>query len=181
LDKGIRVTCVAPGEWLLFSPTEATEFLRQLRSSAPGEHLAAVDVTHGQTLLRLTGPRASDVVSSLGWLDLSPSVFPPGSATYSPVAGVRTGIARDDLSTVSAGFSPGDVSPGDLFPGDVVSGSSDSEADWHPPGGELVLSYLLHCDRSLGRHLHDELRGAGERFGLEIEGFLPYRDRRAAV
>jgi len=32
-------------------------------------------------------------------------------------------------------------------------------------------SYLLHCERSSGRYLHDALLAAGESLGIEVDGF----------
>lgn len=34
-----------------------------------------------------------------------------------------------------------------------------------------TLSYLLHCERSSGQYLFDTLAGAGETFGLGVDGF----------
>jgi len=44
-----------------------------------------------------------------------------------------------------------------------------------------VVSYLLCCDRSAGRHLHEQLLAAGRSLGVAEEGYLPYRERRADI
>lgn len=76
---------------------------------------------------------------------------------------------------------------------DVLAGVSgiDTSADFLPDGAALrtsvaavatdlirddlggVPSYLLHCERSSGQYLHDELLRAGAEYGIEISGFNP--------
>lgn len=171
-EEGMLVTCSAPGEWLLICDLEVAGFLRRLRTASTGEHLAAVDVTHGRTLLRLTGTSAPEVLSSMSAFDVSDRSFPPGAAAYAAIAGVRTGLVRDDLAArpeaVGSGIE-GRPEPMGLTLAPPRTAGSD--------GAGLMPSYLLHCDRSLGRHLYDELRSAGERFGLQIEGFTAHRAR----
>jgi heterotetrameric sarcosine oxidase gamma subunit len=171
-EEGILVTCSAPGEWSLFCDIEVAGFLRRLRTASTGEHLAAVDVTHGRTLLRLTGPSAGEVLSSISTFDLSDWSFPPGAAAHAPVAGVRTGLVRDDLASRPDAAASG--AEGEPEPMAVMLAPSTPAGS---AGAGPVPSYLLHCDRSLGRHLYDELRSAGERFGLQIEGFAAHRTR----
>ena len=87
-----------------------------------------------------------------GGAGLRPTSFHDGAAVAMAVAGARVVIVRDDL----------------LDPGD----GGDDE-----PDERLVASYLVLCDRSQGAHVHDALLAAGERFGIEAEGYLAGRGR----
>jgi heterotetrameric sarcosine oxidase gamma subunit len=163
---GMLATCLAPGEWLVLCPGDPAPFLAGLRASAGDEPTAVLDVTQGRTVLRLTGPEAGDLLAELCEVDLGDRAFPVGSAVQAPVAGVRAGILRDDLFADEAGWpAPVDADVTD------VDGTDEAE----------VRSYVLHCDRSAGRYLYDQLLGAGADRGIEEEGFALYRARRAAL
>lgn len=45
----------------------------------------------------------------------------------------------------------------------------DHEGD----GGQITLSYLVHCERSSGQYLFDALMDSGLEFGLDVDGFIP--------
>jgi heterotetrameric sarcosine oxidase gamma subunit len=163
-EDGLLATCLAPGEWLVLCPGDPARFLAGLRSSAGDEPTAVLDVTQGRTVLRLTGPEAGDLLAELCEIDLGDRAFPVGSAIQARVAGVRTGILRDDLFADEAGWP----APVDL---DLTDSGASEEAD--------VRSYLLHCDRSAGRYLYDQLLDVGARRGIEEEGYALHRARRS--
>lgn len=160
-EDGFLVACTAPGEWLLLCPADPQEFLDRLAQIDPDRPAGVVDVTHGRTLLRLTGRDATPLLASLTALDLSDRALPSGTATGAAVAGVRVVVVRDDLFADEAGLPDG----------------ADPADDDRPD----VVSYLLCCDRSAGRHLHEQLLAAGRSLGVAEEGYLPYRERRADI
>ena len=45
--------------------------MSDLAARCPGELVTATDVTHGRALVRLTGPRAADVLAKVCGIDLS--------------------------------------------------------------------------------------------------------------
>lgn len=157
-EAGILGASPAPGEWHLFVPGETDGLMRLLEVAAREEVVSVVDVTHGRALLRLSGARAPRALSALCALDLGDASFPSGRVTVAPVAGARTLVARDDLFAEE--FSAGAASPDD----------GDEEAD--------IPSYLLCCDRSVGRWLAGHLLEAGAGHGIEEEGYLAHLARR---
>jgi sarcosine oxidase subunit gamma len=75
-----------PGQWLAVSETLSGEALaRDLKQRLKG--LASVsDQSGGRTVLRLTGPRARDVLAKGLPIDLHPRAFGPGSAATSTIS-----------------------------------------------------------------------------------------------
>jgi hypothetical protein len=57
---------------------------------------------------------------------------------------------------------------------DLVEATVDADGQ---AGERLLASYLVLCDRSQGEHVHDALFVAGERFGVETEGYLAAAER----
>jgi heterotetrameric sarcosine oxidase gamma subunit len=143
-DAAARLlVAAAPGEWWLFArPGAAEAVVTALERLADGEPCAIVDVTHGRTLLRLTGPRGVDLLAKVCAVDLHERVTPNGAAFRSSVAKVVTDVVRDDLPTRGNGAEP-----------------------------PHERSYLLHCERSVGQYLFDALLDAGAEFGVEVDGF----------
>jgi heterotetrameric sarcosine oxidase gamma subunit len=189
-EDGFLVVCTAPGAWLLLCPGDPRELLEGLRKIDPAHPPGIVDVTHGHTLVRLTGADAASVMGPLTALDLSDRTLPTGAATSAAVAGVRVTIVRDDLFADEAGLAPPASSPtapdaavvGDA-PGAVGAATTELPAGSgsEPAEGPDVPSYLLCCDRSAGRYLYERLLEAGLPHGLGEEGYLPYRARRPDV
>ena len=173
-EDGFLAASTAPGEWLLLCPTDPRELLGRLEEIAPAQPVGVVDVTHGRTLLRLTGRGAAAVLAPLTALDLSERAFPSGAATGTSVAGVRATIVRDDLFADEAG----------LPPSTSQAASGEAGADGAPGAGQPederpdIPSYLLCCDRSAGRYLYEQLLEVGGRLGLADEGYVHYRARR---
>lgn len=76
-----RAVWLGPDEWLLTSTTEAPEELEaRVRSAALPLGGAAADVSAQRIGLRLTGPRARDVLAKGCSIDLHPRVFRRGSS-----------------------------------------------------------------------------------------------------
>jgi methylglutamate dehydrogenase subunit D len=75
-----------PGQWLAVSETLGGEALaRDLGQRLKG--LASIsDQSGGRTVLRLSGPRARDMLAKGLPIDLHPSVFGPGSAATSTIS-----------------------------------------------------------------------------------------------
>jgi sarcosine oxidase subunit gamma len=113
--QGSQVSFVGygPGQWLAVSDTLRGEALaRDLTQRLKG--LASIsDQSGGRTVLRLSGPRARDVLAKGLAIDLDPRVFPLGSAATSTISlmGVQVWQTDDTRSydiaifrSVSASF-----------------------------------------------------------------------------
>jgi sarcosine oxidase, subunit gamma len=72
---------LGPDEWLLIVPSGeelATE--QRLRAALDGLHIAVVNVSGGQTLLELTGPKVRELLMKSTSYDVHPNNFPVGKA-----------------------------------------------------------------------------------------------------
>jgi heterotetrameric sarcosine oxidase gamma subunit len=102
---GVLVVGSGPGEWLLLAPPgqarAASARLDELGKRVAPEHVSVTDLTHGRALMRLTGPRAADVLSAVCGIDLSEPFTPDGSAFRSSVAALATDVIRDDVAGTS--------------------------------------------------------------------------------
>ncbi len=101
---GVLVAGSGPGEWLLIGPpgraAEIVGWLADLTARTSGDDASSTDLTHGRALIRLTGPRARDVLSALCGIDLTDAVTPDGAAFRSSVAALATDAIRDDVAGV---------------------------------------------------------------------------------
>ena len=90
---------LGPDEWLVVTPPGTQAWLSEsLEAVLEGMHVAVTDVTGGQTVITLSGPRARDVLSKGCPLDLHPSVFKPGHCAQTLVAKANVTIrCVDDL------------------------------------------------------------------------------------
>ncbi len=72
---------LGPDEWLLIVPS-GTEFAveQRLRAALDGQHIAVVNVSGGQTLLELKGPKVREMLMKSSIYDVHPSNFPVGKA-----------------------------------------------------------------------------------------------------
>ena len=76
-----------PDEWLVVTPPDAqTSLAQSLESALDGVHSSVTDVTGGQTVITLSGPRARDVLAKGCPLDLHPSVLRPGDCAQTLLA-----------------------------------------------------------------------------------------------
>ena len=72
---------LGPDEWLLIVPS-GTEFAveQKLRAELEGQHIAVVNVSGGQTLVELSGPKVREMLMKSSIYDVHPSNFPVGKA-----------------------------------------------------------------------------------------------------
>ncbi|MDP3978210.1 MAG: sarcosine oxidase subunit gamma family protein [Pseudomonas sp.] len=72
---------LGPDEWLLIVPS-GSEFAveQKLRAELEGQHIAVVNVSGGQTLVELSGPKVREMLMKSSIYDVHPSNFPVGKA-----------------------------------------------------------------------------------------------------
>lgn len=94
----IDVLWLGPDEWLLIAPPGAQgELVARLHAAIGEEHGTAVDTSAARTAVRVSGPRARDVLAHGCPLDLHPRSFPPGRCAQTLLARERVVLlARDD-------------------------------------------------------------------------------------
>ena len=84
---GLLALWLGPDEWLVVTPPDAqTPLAQSLEAALEGMHAAVTDVTGGQTVITLSGPRARDVLAKGCPLDLHPSVLRPGDCAQTLLA-----------------------------------------------------------------------------------------------
>ena len=74
--------------------------LAALSSAGNGDMMTVTDVTHGRAQLRLSGPRAAELLSHMCALDCHPDHFPDGTARQTSVAKTTQLAIRDDVDGV---------------------------------------------------------------------------------
>jgi len=85
------VLWLGPDEWLLVTePSQEDALVPTLSSTLQGCFFSLTNVTDGQTMIRLTGTRAVDVLRKGCSLDLHPHAFGPGRCAQTLLA--KTGI-----------------------------------------------------------------------------------------
>ena len=90
---------LGPDEWLVVTPpTTQTRLSDSLEAALHGMHVAVTDVTGGQTVITLSGPRARDVLAKGCPLDLHPAVFKPADCATTLVAKANVTIRCVDDS-----------------------------------------------------------------------------------
>lgn len=78
---------LGPDEWLLLAEhLQPAPLLADLQAALAGHFASVVDITAGQTVIRLSGPSTLDVLARGCALDLHPSVFPPGACAQTLLA-----------------------------------------------------------------------------------------------
>ena len=100
-EHGTFVVGSGPGEWLLLSPPGTAPEVADRIEAVPDDGLVSVvDVTHGRTLMRISGARTPDLLAKVCAIDFSEEVTPDGAAFRSSVAKLVTDVVRDDESGV---------------------------------------------------------------------------------
>jgi sarcosine oxidase subunit gamma len=91
---------LGPDEWLLIVPS-GEEFAaeQKLREALDGLHIAIVNVSGGQSLLELTGPKVREVLMKSTSYDVHPDNFPVGKAVGTVFAKSQLVIRRTDEAT----------------------------------------------------------------------------------
>ena len=80
------ITWLGPDEWLVVSSPETREGVAdRLEEALSGLHVAVNDISSGQTIIRLRGPRARDLLSKGCPLDFHPRVFGAGQCAQSHI------------------------------------------------------------------------------------------------
>ncbi len=103
---------LGPDEWLLLAKHhQADSLVTDLQTALTSHFASVVDTSAGQTVIRLSGPSALDVLARGCALDLHPSVFPPGACAQTLLARAQALlIAVDDTPTfdiiVRRSFAP---------------------------------------------------------------------------
>ena len=92
---------LGPDEWLLATPLGGEkEATVRLEKNLAGQYYSLVDVTGGQVMMRLRGPRAREVLARGCTLDLHPRAFKAGQCAQSTLAKTSMLIALvDDVPT----------------------------------------------------------------------------------
>ena len=90
---------LGPGEWLIITPTgDEPGLCDRLRRSLTGIHGAVTDISGGQTVFRLSGPRVRDVLAKGCTLDLHPRAFGPGQCAQTNIAHAAATLLQIDDS-----------------------------------------------------------------------------------
>ena len=91
---------LGPDEWLLIVPS-GEEFAaeQKLREALDGLHIAVVNVSGGQSLLELTGPKVREVLMKSTSYDVHPDNFPVGKAIGTVFAKSQLVIRRTGEDT----------------------------------------------------------------------------------
>lgn len=102
---------LGPGEWLLLiAPERAVAVEAALRAELAAEAFSLVEISHRQTSISLSGPRAAQRLNAGCPLDLDPASFPPGMCTRTVFAKAeivlwRTGVEEFHIE-VWRSFAP---------------------------------------------------------------------------
>ena len=100
-NAGLTVLWLGPDEWLIITPPNGESAIVESLEAALGDMFSSVtDTTGGQTVIRLSGPSARDLLAKGCPLDLHPRVFGPGRCAQTLVAkAMATIIHVDDAPT----------------------------------------------------------------------------------
>ena len=97
-ETGTLIVGSAPGEWLLVGAPGGAAELVQRGVTAGNEFVTVTDVTHGRTLLRLTGAQGAAVLAKVCGIDFSERVTPTGTALRALLGRLVTDLVRDDVA-----------------------------------------------------------------------------------
>jgi len=125
--SGVLTTACRPEEWTLYAvPGSAPRLIDKVAKRVPaGELVTLLDITHGRTLVRLTGSRGPDVLCKLCGIDLSDAVTPTGAALRTSVARLTVELVRDDRNGVCSYLMSCDRSYGDYFFGALLDAGTE--------------------------------------------------------
>lgn len=91
---------LGPDEWLLIVPTgEEFAVEQKLREELTGLHIAIVNVSGGQSILELSGPKVREVLMKSTSYDVHPDNFPVGKAVGTVFAKSQLVIRRTGEET----------------------------------------------------------------------------------
>jgi sarcosine oxidase subunit gamma len=93
----LTILWLGPDEWLLIiQQSRAKQIATALSEALRTLHAAVTDLSDGQTLLRLSGANAQDVLHSGSGLDFHPSVFKQGYCAQTLLAKAAVTLWRGD-------------------------------------------------------------------------------------
>lgn len=88
---------LGPDEWHIVTPPAGqAQLLDSLEAAFDGMHVAVTDVTGGQAVITVSGPRARDVLAKGCPLDLYPTVFKPTHCAQTLLSKANVIIRRVD-------------------------------------------------------------------------------------
>ena len=91
----IRIHWLGPDEWLVLAPMTHIHLFEKINSAWTGLQHAVTDITGGQTVVRIEGERAREVLNQGCTLDLHQRVFQVGQCAQSLLAHVPVLISRN--------------------------------------------------------------------------------------
>ena len=91
----IRIHWLGPDEWLVLAPMTHIHLFEKINSAWTGFHHSVTDITGGQTVVRIEGERAREVLNQGCTLDLHQRVFQVGQCAQSLLAHVPVLISRN--------------------------------------------------------------------------------------
>ncbi|MFQ5985056.1 MAG: sarcosine oxidase subunit gamma [Alphaproteobacteria bacterium] len=95
--RNLDALWLGPDEWLIATPPgEEGRVAAKLERALQGRHAAVTDVSEARTVIRVSGPRARDVLMKGCSLDLHLRVFGPGRCAQSAVAKAQVILHQTD-------------------------------------------------------------------------------------
>ena len=94
--SGVTAFKIAANRWFLVGPATLADTIRAKLKPADG---SLIDLTHGRTALRISGPKAEWVLSKLYAIDFSPAAFPAGTGLSTAHHSIFTQIYRRDAQS----------------------------------------------------------------------------------
>ena len=97
--EGNTAVWLGPDEWLIVTQSgEETDLIDRLRRALTGIHSSVTDITGGQTVLRLSGPKVHDLLAKGCTLDLHARSFGPGQCAQTNIAHAAVTLLQIDDS-----------------------------------------------------------------------------------
>jgi sarcosine oxidase subunit gamma len=98
-DASLTALWLGPDEWLIVTPPGGESTIAfALKDALGGTFSSVTDVTGGQTVVRISGPRARDVLAKGCTLDLHPREFGPGRCAQTLLAKAMVTVMQVDDS-----------------------------------------------------------------------------------
>jgi Sarcosine oxidase gamma subunit len=95
----LAIFWMAPDDWLVLMPFErAASFETEFRNAMKG-HYSIVDVSGGQTVIRLAGNAAREVLQKSTMIDVHPEQFPVGKVVGTSFAKSAATLTRVEKTT----------------------------------------------------------------------------------
>ena len=99
-DKG-ELLWLGPDEWLAISAKgEESAIADKFRKAFDGQHVSVTETGEARTTIRLSGPRARDVIAKGCPLDLHPAVFADGQCAQSHIGRALTILQCRERETI---------------------------------------------------------------------------------